>query len=370
MPPRGRGRGRGGRGASRGGGFLARTRRDPRTFRFTLEEPEPALDVRQLHHYHPLAGVSLATCSEPPYCRLPIGFAPCQPVVLGDDLVHIRLLEDVGFVCPKQYRRPVVCRHVRQKLRKRADVFGGVCDECRPGFVKANVPIAGHWMPLGLCIEHGVLPADKRPSPLWPLFRASAPSEAPWKTPVRMAALGHLAPVPQHTLDDLHDSFPPEFAQLAADINMPLHLLANALWRLFGTNEVSQRAAQFEMALVDRVTAWPDCIYSVEDRVVSRTEWKRFADLFRDRHVRRVRPIAATVEYPAIRTSLDLMLASDQLARTDHTDVAWVHIAGEDVSLGAVSDLISACQCPLALTVEDDVCHPVHHLLSIADTFQ
>lgn len=182
-----------------------------------------------------------------------------------------------------------------------------------------------------------------------------------------MAALGHLAPVTPQTLDDLLDSFPPEYAELAADVNMPLHLMASALWRIFGTNEVSQRAAQFEMQLVARVLAWPDCIYSANGLVISRTEWKRFDDLIRDRHVRRVRPAMAAIEYPAVGTLLDIMLASAQLGLADNDAVAHVNIVSEDLPLDAISNLVADCRCQLALTINDDLCHPANHLLSLAD---
>lgn len=361
--PRGRGRGRGGTAPV---GFLARTRRDARTFRFTLEDREPKRDVRELRHYHPLVGVSLRTCSAAPYSRLPVEFAPCEPVRLGDGLIHVRLLEDLGFV--NHHRRSAACAHVRRGERKRKECFGGVCKDCWLPYVLANIPIAGSFMPIDLCFDRGVLPADKRPSPLWPLFRASAPSEAPWEELIDMAAHGHLAPAPQSALDELADEPLPVFAELAASVGLPVHLTINALWRLFGTNEISQQAAQFEMPLVNRVAAWPGCIFSVSGLVVSRREWKRFDDLMRERRVRRERPAAPTIEYPNVCTDEELMLAKVQLQIAAHDNLAYVNIAGEHVLLDIVCDLIAACGCPLALTATPTLCHPVNHLLSLAAT--
>lgn len=365
--PRGRGA-RGARGARRGRGgrardeVLVRMRRDGHTYRFSVDDPVPRRDVRELPCFHPLVGVKVRDD------KLPVAFAALTPALVNGDLMHVRVLHDAGlFRCYSERMQTTSCRHVRSGARKRAEFVGGVCAECRPEYVKATVPLDNAWMPLELCFTHGVLPPSARPSPLWPLFRASAPSERPWDNVIRMAAHGHLAPATPAQLEDATAEFPEYCAQLAAELALPPNVLFLSLWRLFGTNDLTEYAGLFEMPLVERVLAYPGSIYGADGREVSRRDWKLFDTLMRSRAVMRARPDAPTIEYREIRTSGELLQATAQVALAKDTDTVYVNIADDDdghVTVEAICALISACPCPLALTVDRDLRHPAHYLLT------
>lgn len=338
----------------------------------TLHQDCRAGDISRLH----LAGVDPDLHKIPPQNILPLHLWPATAAITDEGCVHIDLLKDRGVVRSNfPHKR---CRH-SAKLYPKLKRLYGVCENCKEVWVKSRKCFGGVWHLVADAVEADVLPHAAVPSPLWPLFRACVSiCDEPWTQPLLVAAEGNLAPSEDTLIRDmllvLPDHVTQKYTSFAQQFGCADAIaFAQSLWRLCGSNTLSVAAlSSADISIAATVSSMPGSVFRFDhgENHIYRADWREFADMLLVHHVMSRAPeLPPDIKYDRIYSADQLAAASAVTASADGSFVAHIHIiSADDITLDAISCLITQATCRIALTFDDSVQHIARYIQYMVQT--